>query len=104
MPTEPATDVLQIPTELLPENIRPMATEINTYLRELPRLIAEGDEGRYALIRGNDLLSVWDTLGDALQAGYEKFGIDGEFCTQPIHARDSALFRRLLPRSVAEAG
>jgi hypothetical protein len=96
MPTEPATDVLQIPAEAMPESIRPLAREVNAYLRELPRLVAEGEEGRYALIHGDDVLSVWDTLGDAEQAGYERFGLDGEFFTQPIRGRDLERFRTLI--------
>ena len=81
----------------MPESIRPLAAEINTYLRELPRLLREGDEGRYALIHGDQLLSVWDTYGDALQAGYERFGIDGHFVAHKIQGRELERFLTLLP-------
>lgn len=32
--------------------------EIATYLRELPRLLAEGLAGHHALVKGNEILSV----------------------------------------------
>jgi hypothetical protein len=71
----------------LPENLKPLEREIGTYYRELPRLLADGNEGRYALIRDDELLSVWDTLADASQAGHERFGLD-RFMAQKIRASD----------------
>lgn len=71
----------------LPENLKSIAKEIETYYRELPRLLAEGEEGRHALIRGNEVVSVWDTFGDAVQAGHDKFGLEG-FIAQQIRSRD----------------
>jgi hypothetical protein len=71
----------------LPENLKPLEREIETYYRELPKLIANGEEGRYALILGDELYSVWDTLHDAMQAGHEKFGL-GRFMTQKIRGKD----------------
>ncbi len=67
----------------LPESVKPLEREIRTYYRELPRLIADGHEGRYALIRDEELLSVWDTLEDAVTAGHDKFGFE-RFMTQKI--------------------
>ncbi|MBO0696766.1 MAG: hypothetical protein J2P46_00090 [Zavarzinella sp.] len=77
----------------LPEKLKPLEREIGTYYRELPRLIAEGQEGRYALIRDDELLSVWDTLDEAATAGHDKFGLD-RFMTQKIRSRD---FQDLAP-------
>src|ERR1700733_1375754 len=68
--------------------------EIATYLRELPRLLAEGDAGRHALVKGNEVLSVWDTQGDAIQAGCERFGIEPIF-VKTIDARDAERFALL---------
>jgi len=59
-------------------------TEVRTYLRELPRLLAEGHEGRHALIKGEEVLSIWDTFEDAYQAGRERFGWGVVFIAQPI--------------------
>jgi hypothetical protein len=61
--------------------------EIKTYRRELPRLLAEGQEGRVALIKGDEVVSVWDTFEDAYQAGRERFGLD-VFIAQPVDPRD----------------
>ncbi len=63
-------------------------TEIKTYFRELPRLLEEGDEGRFALIKGDQVISIWDTFGDAYQAGRERFGLGVAFLAQPIDSRD----------------
>jgi len=68
--------------------IQAIRTEVRTYLRELPRLLAEGQEGRHALIKGDQVLSVWDTSEDAYQAGRERFGIGVPFLAQPIDPRD----------------
>ena len=77
----------------LPESVKPLEREIRTYYRELPRLIADGHEGRYALIRDEELLSVWDTLEDAVTAGHDKFGFE-RFMTQKIRSRDRELLAR----------
>lgn len=62
--------------------------EIRTYRRELPRLLAEGHEGHYVLIKGNEVLSIWDTFDDACQAGGERFALGEHFLAQPIDSRD----------------
>ena len=67
----------------------------NTYRRELPRLLQEGHAGRFALIVGEEVLSVWDTTRDAAQAGYERFGVDGKFCIHEIKPQDVERFRLL---------
>jgi hypothetical protein len=48
----------------------PLEKEIETYNRLLPTLMS--DEGKYALIVGNDLAGVYVAYEDALKAGYEK--------------------------------
>ena len=72
----------------LPENLRSVAREMETIYRELPRLLSEGEEGRFALVRGDEVFSVWDTWEDAVQAGYDKFGWPGNFIAQPIETAD----------------
>jgi hypothetical protein len=96
--TEPAI-APTIPVENFPENIRPIATDLNAFLREVPRLMAEGEEGRYALIDGGKLLSTWDSYSCALKAGYEKFGADGLFIVQKIDRRQYERFMILLDPS-----
>jgi hypothetical protein len=53
----------------------PLGTEWNTFRRELPRLLQEGHQNRYALIQGETVAAVWGTLHDATQAGYQRFGL-----------------------------
>jgi hypothetical protein len=76
------------PVRFLHEGLMKLRHEIRTYRRELPRLLAEGHEGRFVLIKGNEVLSVWDTFGDAHQAGRERFGMGEIFLAQPIDSRD----------------
>ena len=42
--------------------------EIATYLRELPRLLAEGRARQHVLIKGGEIVGVWKTQGKAIQA------------------------------------
>jgi hypothetical protein len=81
----------------LPDNLKSLSEEIATFFRELPRLLAEGEEGRIALIKGDKLLGTWDTLRDALQAGHERFGVEEPFMVQKISARDAERIARLVP-------
>jgi hypothetical protein len=69
--------------------------EIATYVRELPRLIEEEEDGRYALIKGDEILSTWDTYRDASQAGIEKFGLD-PICVMKIEKRNIVRYAALM--------
>lgn len=65
-------DAVKTPTDLsLPAAIpgTPFATEWEILRHELSRLLAQGNRGRFALIRAGHPLTVWDTLHDAVQAG-----------------------------------
>jgi hypothetical protein len=90
----PAGPVIAIPRDL-PEKLKPFERELSTYRRELPRLLAGGKSGRYAVVRGDDVVSTWDTLRDALQYGYEKFGPDAPFLTQRIDPRHAEALAQL---------
>jgi len=68
--------------------------EIGTYLRELPRLLAEGMEGQHLLIKGPDILSIWKTDAEAIRAGREKFGVEPIF-VKKIDRRDIERFSLL---------
>src|SRR5437588_10046847 len=91
MPTKeappPAASATIRVTESGRQAVKLYEREIATYLRELPRLLAEGHAGRHALVKGEEILSVWDTQGDALQAGRERFGLDPIF-VKAIDPRD----------------
>ena len=47
--------------------------ELATYQNKLEELLLH--EGKYVLIGNGELGGVWDTYEDALQAGYQKFGL-----------------------------
>jgi hypothetical protein len=64
--------------------------ELATYEREKSRLVAES-EGKYALIRGDVVVSVWDTYEDALKAGYSQFGLE-PFLVKRIQGIDQIYF------------
>jgi hypothetical protein len=67
-------------TELKPaEPGGPLATEWNRYLREVGRLLAEGNEGRWVLIKGEEILGVFDKREDATALGYQRFLMTGFF-------------------------
>ncbi len=56
--------------------------EIATYNRLFKTLLS--DEGKFAVINGNDLLGIYVAYEDALKIGYEKCGIDKRFLVKKI--------------------
>jgi hypothetical protein len=70
-----------------------LAAEVATYRRELPRLLDEGDAGRYVVIQGDQVLGTWDTYRDALQYGNERCG-DTVHMVHRIDPRDRERFDR----------
>jgi hypothetical protein len=49
--------------------------EIETYRNRLPELKGE-NEGRFVLIKEDQVVDIFTSYEDALKAGYEKFGLD----------------------------
>jgi len=66
--------------------MEPLESELQTLYRELPRLLSAGEAGRFAVIRGTQIDSLWDTRHDASQYAHEKFD-DPRFLTQKIDPR-----------------
>ena len=73
------------------EGWRVFKKEIATYLREFPRLIAEGHVGEHVLIRGNKVLGIWKERPDAVAAGRARFGLEPIY-VQTIGAQDADRF------------
>jgi hypothetical protein len=48
--------------------------ELATFKRELPKLLKQS--GRYALVKGENVASTWDTYRDAIQEGCRVFGLE----------------------------
>lgn len=65
--------------------------ELETYLRERPRLLAEGQLGRFVVIHGDEVLGTFDTLEQALTAGYERYGLDEPFMAREVAETDKPL-------------
>ncbi len=64
------------PAHITPEQWERVQRDLDTYRRELPRLLQEDHAGKYAVIKDNQVLSIWDTVGDALQAAGAQFGTE----------------------------
>jgi hypothetical protein len=78
----------------------PLEREAETYRREVARLLAEGHGGRHVLIKGDEVVSIWDTQRDALQAGREKFGLD-DIAVVKIDPRDPERLRQIDARKAS---
>jgi hypothetical protein len=67
---------LTCPPYVSAEDQERLEREFTTYRRELPRLLSEGDAGRFAVIREDQVVSIWDTQRDAIQVARERFGLE----------------------------
>ena len=63
--------------------------ELETYKRKLPEL--KEQEGKFALIQGDELVGVFSTYEDALQAGYKQFALN-PFLVKKIQAVEQVQF------------
>lgn len=61
----------------------PIHLEVSAFRRELPRLLAEGHEGKWALIKGDEIIGLYDTLDDGYRAGLERY-LGQQFLVQPV--------------------
>jgi hypothetical protein len=57
------------------------------FRRELPRLLEEGEQGRYALVTADQIVGVLNTYVGALGAGAERFGPDQPYIAIRIDPR-----------------
>jgi hypothetical protein len=51
----------------------PVAVAWNFYRREVGRLLAEGKEGKWVLIKGEEIIGLWDTLEEAHKFKWDNF-------------------------------
>jgi hypothetical protein len=72
---DPATLPIR-PAHVSPEQWDRAQQDLETYRRVLPRLLQEGHAGKYAIIKDDQIVSIWDTVGEALQAAGERFGLE----------------------------
>ena len=59
----------------LPEDTSgsPNAVDSNFYRRVVGRLLAEGHEGRWVLIKNEEIIGIWDTRKEAFAVADERF-------------------------------
>ena len=65
--TIPYTELPDVPPD------DPLFHEWNTYREELPRLLAEGHEGKFILLKGTEIIGFYDTLDAAHRAGLQRY-------------------------------
>ena len=53
----------------------PIKVEWDFFRRELPRLLAEGHEGRWVLIKGEEIIGLFDTFREARSVGTRSYGL-----------------------------
>lgn len=69
-----------------------LSKEIETYNRVLPDLLAQ--QGKFVLIKGEDVAGTFDSYQDALTAGYQRFKLDPFLVKQITPAERIAYFSR----------
>jgi hypothetical protein len=74
------------PTKPFPEVWRPIERELRAYYREMPRLLREGGQNKFVVVRGEETDKVWDTYGEATEYAHETYR-DGKFIIQPINKK-----------------
>jgi len=60
-----------------------LAVEYDFYRKEAGRLLAEGHEGRWILIKKTQIIGIWDTRDEAMKEGYNRF-VGQSFYVQQI--------------------
>jgi hypothetical protein len=87
----------------IPAKLKERESDVLVWYCELPRLLEEGHEGRCALVQGGKIASLWDTHNDAVQAGYNQFGVDVPFMTSDITSRELDRLKAFLAQERAKA-
>jgi hypothetical protein len=65
-------------TELPPsQRGQPGDPEWETYRREVGRLLAEGNEGKYILIKEETIIGIYDTRDEAMDEGRRRYLLSG---------------------------
>src|ERR1044071_2322855 len=54
----------------------PLGREWNYVRGELPRLLAEGHEGKWGLVQNEKIVGIYTTDREATQAGYARFQLE----------------------------
>jgi hypothetical protein len=68
----------------------PLHAEWETYRREVARLLAEGHEGRWVLLKGEEIIGIWDTHNEALSQGNRRY-LHQAFLIHQIQTRERVI-------------
>jgi hypothetical protein len=73
--------------------------ELETYKRKLPEL--KGQEGKFALIQGEEIVDFFSTYEDAIKSGYQKYRLE-PFLVKQVHAAEPVFFisRNVVPTAI----
>ena len=63
--------------------------ELAVYQRERPGWVAAGKVGRWVVIHGEEVVGFYGDLELAMEAGYERFGLDELFMARQVAAEDN---------------
>jgi hypothetical protein len=67
--------------------------EFATFQRELPNLLkSDGNRDKFVLIRGDTVYGVFDTEDDAVNAGWDRFGLFEQFLAQKITDHEEPVY------------
>jgi hypothetical protein len=66
--------------------------EIATYNKKLPELL--GEVGKFIMIKGDEVIDIFETYNDAVKAGYERFKLEPFFVKQIAPAEQVQFFSR----------
>ena len=77
-------------TELPEAGAGPLREEWETYRREAPRLLAEGREGQFVVIKGDRIVSIHDGRGAAREAGLRLYLLE-PFLVQQVRSEEPVL-------------
>jgi hypothetical protein len=77
-----------------------LEAELKTYHAKLPEL--KEHEGKFVLIKGDDVINILTSYDDAIKLGYETFGAHTPFLVKQIQAIEQVQFiSRLISPCVA---
>jgi hypothetical protein len=69
-----------------------LETEMGTFRRELPGLLADpANRGRFVLIQGGLVAGLFPTFDAGLEAGYDRFGLE-PFMVKEVTDREKPLY------------
>lgn len=71
------------------ETIMALEKELATYHTKLPTM--KEQEGKFVLIRGENVIDFFSTYEDAIKAGYQQFKLE-PFLVKRVHATEPVFF------------